>query len=57
MTENKRRKPYVRPSMEVIEVETTSILNASPDPETSNAFSNGWVKNANSEELDYDSDY
>lgn len=26
MTENKRRKPYVRPSMEVIEVETTSIL-------------------------------
>ena len=26
MTENKRRKPYVRPSMEVIKVETTSIL-------------------------------
>ncbi|MBO4964571.1 MAG: hypothetical protein J6C65_06510 [Prevotella sp.] len=26
MTENKTRKPYVRPSMEVIEVETTSIL-------------------------------
>lgn len=26
MTENKTRKPYVRPSMEVIKVETTSIL-------------------------------
>ena len=35
MTENKRRKPYVKPSMEVIEVETTSILNASPDPKSS----------------------
>lgn len=56
MTENKRRKPYVKPSMEVIEVETTSIL-AGSDPNASNALSNGWVKNANSEELDYDSDY
>lgn len=26
MTENKRRKPYIKPSMEVINVETTSIL-------------------------------
>ncbi len=26
MTENKKRKPYVKPSMEVIEVETMSIL-------------------------------
>ncbi|MBO5204507.1 MAG: hypothetical protein J6B47_00945 [Prevotella sp.] len=26
MTENKRRKPYMKPSMEVIKVETTSIL-------------------------------
>lgn len=26
MTENKTRKPYVRPSMEVINVEPTSIL-------------------------------
>ena len=26
MTENKRRKPYMKPSMKVIEVETTSIL-------------------------------
>lgn len=55
MTENKRRKPYVKPSMEVIEVETTSILAASPDPETSNAFSNGWVGNeADSENLNWD---
>ena len=30
MTENKTRKPYVRPSMEVIKVETTSILAGSP---------------------------
>ena len=35
MTENKRRKPYVRPSMEVIKVETTSILAGSPDPKSS----------------------
>ncbi len=48
MTENKRRKPYVRPSMEVIEVETTSILNASPDP-----YSNDWEK-GDSEDLDWD---
>lgn len=55
MTENKRRKPYVRPSMEVIEVETTSILNASPDPETSTTYSNRWVENeADSENLDWD---
>ncbi|MDO5527379.1 MAG: hypothetical protein Q4F85_14995 [Prevotella sp.] len=55
MTENKKRKPYVRPSMEVIKVETTSILAGSPVPETSNAFSNGWVENeAGSEDLDYD---
>lgn len=26
MKENKTRKPYVKPSMEVIKVETTSIL-------------------------------
>ncbi len=26
MTENKRRKSYIKPSMEVIKVETTSIL-------------------------------
>ena len=26
MTENKKRKPYEKPSMEVIKVETTSIL-------------------------------
>lgn len=26
MTENKKRKPYIKPSMEVIKVETTSIL-------------------------------
>ena len=32
MTENKRRKPYVRPSMEVIKVETTSILAGSGPP-------------------------
>lgn len=57
MTENKRRKPYVKPSMEVIEVETTSILNASPDPETSTTYSNRWVENANSEDLDWDSEY
>ena len=53
MTENKKRKPYVRPSMEVIKVETTSILAASPDPETSNAFSNRWEK-GDAEDLDWD---
>ena len=35
MTENKRRKPYVRPSMEVIKVETTSILAGSPNLQNS----------------------
>lgn len=54
MTENKRRKPYMKPSMEVIEVETTSILAGSPVPETSNTYSNRWVENANSEDLDWD---
>lgn len=52
MTENKRRKPYVKPSMEVIEVETTSILAVS-DPNASNIYSNGWEK-GNSEELGWD---
>ena len=33
MTENKKRKPYVRPSMEVIKVETTSILAGSGEGE------------------------
>lgn len=51
MTENKRRKPYVKPSMEVIKVETTSILAGSPDP-----YINDWV-NGGSEDLDYDSEF
>lgn len=41
MTENKTRKPYVKPSMEVINVEPTSIL-AGSDPEMSGAHSNEW---------------
>lgn len=53
MTENKRRKPYVRPSMEVIKVETTSILAASPIPQ-SNVLSNGWIEDEDSEEVDWD---
>lgn len=40
MTENKTRKPYVKPSMEVIKVETTSIL-AGSGPERSNEWANG----------------
>lgn len=47
MTEKKRRKPYVKPSMEVIEVETTSIL----------AVSGGEWGNGGSEDWDYDSEY
>lgn len=35
MTENKRRKPYVKPSMEVIKVDTTSILAGSPNLQNS----------------------
>jgi len=35
MTENKRRKPYMRPGMEVINVEPTSILAGSPAPKNS----------------------
>lgn len=53
MTENKRRKPYVKPSMEVIEVETTSILAVS-DPNASNIYSNGWEKDGDPEELGWD---
>ncbi|MBO5156174.1 MAG: hypothetical protein J6C05_03460 [Prevotella sp.] len=41
MTENKTRKPYVKPSMEVIKVETTSILAGSPDPTYSDPWGNG----------------
>ena len=48
MTENKRRKPYAKPSMEVIKVETTSILAGSPDPEWGDGGSEDW---------DYDSEY
>ena len=41
MTENKRRKPYAKPSMEVIKVETTSILAGSPGdgPSLNNSIS------------------
>ncbi len=54
MTENKRRKPYVKPSMEVIEVETTSILAGSPgDPEISGPQSDEWG-NGGSEDWDWD---
>lgn len=35
MTENKRRKPYMKPSMEVIKVDTTSILAGSPNLQNS----------------------
>lgn len=39
MTENKKRKPYVKPSMEVIKVETMSILAGSGgDPSFSNSI-------------------
>ncbi len=47
MTENKRRKPYVKPSMEVIKVETTSIL----------AVSGGDWRKGDTEDLDWDSEY
>lgn len=50
MTENKRRKPYMKPSMEVIKVETTSILAGSP------TYSNDWVE-GETEDLDWDSEY
>lgn len=40
MTENKTRKPYVRPSMEVINVEPTSIL-AGSEPEMSGEWGDG----------------
>lgn len=35
MTENKKRKPYVKPSMEVIKVEAMSILAGSPNLQNS----------------------
>ena len=53
MTEKKRRKPYVRPSMEVIEVETTSILAGSTYPNEGSTLSNEWG-DGGSEELDWD---
>ena len=40
MTENKTRKPYMKPSMEVINVEPTSIL-AESGPERSREWTNG----------------
>ncbi len=40
MTENKTRKPYVRPSMEVIKVEPTSILAGSGGDST---YSDQWI--------------
>ncbi len=55
MTENKKRKPYVRPSMEVIKVETTSILAGSDGgPEMSATYSNQWVEDENSVDIDWD---
>lgn len=46
MTENKTRKPYEKPSMEVIKVETASIL-AGSDPTPAGedcTYSNRWSK-------------
>ncbi len=58
MTENKTRKPYVRPSMEVIKVETTSILAGSPGggPEMSATYSNDWG-DGGTEDIGWDSGY
>ena len=53
MTENKKRKPYVRPSMEVIKVETTSIL-AGSNPEMSATYSNQWVEDEDYVDIDWD---
>ncbi|MBO5157632.1 MAG: hypothetical protein J6C05_10995 [Prevotella sp.] len=39
MTENKKRKPYVKPSMEVIKVETMTIL-AGSGPERKSSIEN-----------------
>lgn len=53
MTENKKRKPYVRPSMEVIKVETTSILAVS-NPEMNSTYSNQWVEDEDYVDIDWD---
>ena len=48
MTENKKRKPYEKPSMEVIKVETTTILAGSGD---GSIYSDNW---GNGGEVDID---
>lgn len=51
MTENKKRRPYVRPSMEVIKVETTSILAGSDGSTYSDPWGNGGEVDIDLEEI------
>lgn len=55
MEKNKTRKPYEKPSMEVIKVDPMMILAGSPgDPEISGASINGWVEEENSTTIPWD---
>ena len=45
MTENKKRKPYIKPSMEVIKVETTSILAGSGPPNSISGYEDATDEN------------
>lgn len=56
MTENKKRRPYVRPSMEVIKVETTSILAGSggDSPVMSGTRSDEWRNGGEVVDIDWE---